>query len=51
MRGLKFSNDLAQVQTLQVAPFTGAWIEIDKPKKAYDKYKVAPVKGATLYLS
>ena len=46
MRGLKYHKAGSRRNLREVAPFTGAWIEIEKMKKALGVDTVAPFTGA-----
>ena len=45
-RGLKFKRQTEYCKLIQVAPFTGAWIEIRRPHHDRSGPMVAPFTGA-----
>ena len=45
-RGLKYIMDLANTLYFTVAPFAGAWIEIEMETSITEPGKVAPFAGA-----
>ena len=45
-RGLKFVTTLIMITRTIVAPFAGAWIEIENPRRLLANMNVAPFAGA-----
>ena len=50
-RGLKFIRTMLLIIGVQVAPYTGAWIEIPEKRKIFNKAHVAPYTGAWIEIS